>query len=546
MDYKSFVQDIFQKAKVRNHNSVHFVNCVLHIKESGRNLNYFSMGIFNETIVDIKDEDIIPRKEFRNDAGSHYSIFIFEQTLSLESAQKYLLSYDGHRLFNPASSKAVLELVEHEFYKPSLIGEDEVSEHLNALVPAMNRSCIICEFFATEKGKTTLQMVGSESIETNKFFLNLQNAYGIDLGIYSDRHGNFMIVLPETRLHSRFYSSQEHPNKLFIETKAFGNIDINKLIMNVRSEGNAGIFDYKEVRPAQNNVIIDGFSTDGNITVEIFDTTENEIIYRTTGNLIQSINTSIGLMTGVRKVVTQDKNGKVIKTEDVDLVAQDASVSTIGKKTVRSLIYERELFQRKKKLLLEKRLFQYRLNEHENAKKDILGIINESAKEYLYFWDPYFSEKEMMEYLPFINNTSLDIRIITDFTTDHLGKQYVSERFFSEGVAKCIEDMKKAGIPRIELRYRLKKGIQFHDRFLITKDRCWMLGSSFNSIGNAHSVIVEIGYPDIIYGEFVKMWDSLEEREFSDAEKTHKTCSITAFFKRLFRGTVFDGICKNS
>ena len=51
----------------------------------------------------------------------------------------------------------------------------------------------------------------------------------------------------------------------------------------------------------------------------------------------------------------------------------------------------------------------------------------------------------------------------------------------------------------------------FHDRFIITNDRCWQLGCSFNQIGDVMSTIVEFPYPALIEREFDRAWDKTKE-----------------------------------
>jgi len=51
----------------------------------------------------------------------------------------------------------------------------------------------------------------------------------------------------------------------------------------------------------------------------------------------------------------------------------------------------------------------------------------------------------------------------------------------------------------------------FHDRFIITRGRCWQLGCSFNQIGEVMSTIVEFPYPALIEKEFDRAWDKTKE-----------------------------------
>jgi hypothetical protein len=54
-------------------------------------------------------------------------------------------------------------------------------------------------------------------------------------------------------------------------------------------------------------------------------------------------------------------------------------------------------------------------------------------------------------------------------------------------------------------------GEMFHDRFIITRDRCWQLGCSFNQIGEVMSTIVEFPYPALIESEFDRAWKRITE-----------------------------------
>lgn len=180
--------------------------------------------------------------------------------------------------------------------------------------------------------------------------------------------------------------------------------------------------------------------------------------------------------------------------------------------------------EQKEALRAGKRLFVYRGSEAERrqAISDLQGILHSNISGYVKIWDPYFGAREAAEFLNHIFDPDTQIMILTslEVTPQDRGPGSSEEATMADPVAvestasrrsakhielqKVLDTLRKP-TPSIEGQRNLKCAIggeMFHDRFVITRDRCWQLGCSFNQIGRVMSTIIDFPYPSLIEHEF--------------------------------------------
>lgn len=502
-DYKAKINNIFNLPTFKLLNGCSFLTCILHNKSNKENINLFSIGILDKR--NVKDNRVL-LKEL---SGNKYSIFLYREYYNLKSLKFFLLSYDGEKLVDPIDN-VDLKITNSSFKDISLLDSACISDLFKNLIPDLRYNYLIFEYFILNKEH--LYKVDDEQVKLENFYNIMQEGFNIDLEYFNDRLGNILILIPELRIRSKFFGVYFDEHKFFIENYIDKDINKKDLILYIKSEMNNEILDSKIIYPIKEKILIDRFSKDGKITLEIWSRSEKKIIYRDSGILVKSIHTNIGLIAGQRKVIRYEKDGKLKEEKIVELISKEYISDKHIKKDISSTIVERYIKNKKNELLKNKELMQYKGNEHKKAVQDIIDIFNKKTKEFLYLWDPYFSEKDLSEYIPYIESLSLKINIISDFASG-LKNAYKGENDFKEKIKKVINELKNAKISNIEFRYTIGNlGFPFHDRFIITKDNCWMIGSSFNSIGDAHSLIVKINNPDIIQEEFEKLWINLERQ----------------------------------
>lgn len=505
--YKENIEGIFALDTVKQHKSCYILTCLLHIKETKKNINLFSLCILNETQLEREKEEIL---EKFNISEKKYSIIFFRQNMYLENFKKFILSYNGDCFINPLDNQK-LEIHNSSFINLSLLDTKAINDNYDGLIPKTTYNYLSFEYFVTNKSK--FKNVDDEKVNLKKFIDNLKTAFEIDLEYFKDRLGNFIVLIPEVRLRADFMGGHS-TGKFLVRISYLSNIKEEDYVVILKSEMNNVLIDHRIIQQLEEKIVVDNFNKDGVITVEIWNIKENKLAYRTSGVLLKSIILDTGIIVGRRKVKVMNKKTKeLIKEDIIQLVSKDYIHSKYIKKDINSIILSREIENRKKELLISNKLIHYKCNEQEKARKDILEIINKNCDDFLLIWDPFFSEDDLVTYIVYIENVKLNIQIISDFTNDFLKKNYKDENEFRNKVQNSINELKEVGVRNIEFRYRSGNiGYPFHDRFIITNRKCWMLGSSFNSIGKSHSVIIEVEYQEIVKNEFDELWKAIESK----------------------------------
>lgn len=116
------------------------------------------------------------------------------------------------------------------------------------------------------------------------------------------------------------------------------------------------------------------------------------------------------------------------------------------------------------------------------ARNNIREIINQSY-EICYLCDPYFNVKDLIEYILYIQNSSLEIKILN--SKDSISKIEGKKLF------DAIKQYNSKQFQKIECRV-LKGNSILHDRFIISDKNVWYIGSSFNEFGNRATCLAKI------------------------------------------------------
>jgi hypothetical protein len=498
---------VIKKASELKYRSVDILYCVLHLKSSKNNYNIFSIAIYNE--MECTDNKKVPLDIRIN--GKYYSIFTFRQKLSTDDFHQYLSSFNG--VFIESSfADSRLEFIKPSIKDLSLLDKKSLNDKFKDLFPHSIYSQYLFEIFCTDK--SFFNEINNEEIRLNEYFAEIKQRLGIDISQFDDRIGNFIILIPERRITAKFYGSHTDGKVLFVET-FLKDCDKKDFILLLKTVNNNEIIDSLIISEIKEKILIPDYNKDGKITIEIWDLKNKLLVLNDDGYLIKEIVINMNIIHGKRVVKQIDKNGNV-KEIQVDLTSPAYSKMS-KEKEFSTFISERESETKKRSLLLNKELFQYKKDQHEEALGDIINLINQNVHSHVYFWDPYFTYKDMERILPFVNDLNIDIRIISDFSALNESKEDSSYKSksdldFVKEIEDSIKKLKSALIENIEFRYKFGNcGFGFHDRFLIIDNDCWMLGSSFNSIGKVHSLIVKINYPEIVSKMFLDLWEKLKD-----------------------------------
>jgi len=148
-----------------------------------------------------------------------------------------------------------------------------------------------------------------------------------------------------------------------------------------------------------------------------------------------------------------------------------------------------------------KKVFIWQEGKRDEVSDYIRELIRERAKAFIYIWDPYFNDIAAKDFLYEIPPW-VECKILCGFPNKN-------QLFINE--LRTLKSFPWNKI--IECKYRVKNNRPiYHDRFLITKDYAWILGSSFNSIGKKAGAILQILNADRIRWEFEDEWNKTVNR----------------------------------
>ena len=182
----------------------------------------------------------------------------------------------------------------------------------------------------------------------------------------------------------------------------------------------------------------------------------------------------------------------------------------------------------------------YSTGQHQDALKDIISIINANSllwdlKEVCII-DPYLTSKELAKTAFYCKKPNIHIKALCSYSTIKNNKN-TSSTINSSDITAFIKNERRyinsvlGDATDICLEYRTVfdgHGLKFHDRYIIltfdlNKCRAWMLGSSLNSIGDAHSVIQIVEAPNKILELFEQQWNATSCEKCIIFDNTNKT-----------------------
>ena len=124
-------------------------------------------------------------------------------------------------------------------------------------------------------------------------------------------------------------------------------------------------------------------------------------------------------------------------------------------------------------------------------------IVSRRTSEFLFVWDPYLDEVGVRDVLNWLH-PNVECRALCGFLPGSK-KQPPTAALTVVNLRAALSDLRtKAPVRAVECKYRIRAKTRrpiYHDRFLITRDAAWMLGTSLNSIGTKVGGVVELDPP---------------------------------------------------
>lgn len=154
------------------------------------------------------------------------------------------------------------------------------------------------------------------------------------------------------------------------------------------------------------------------------------------------------------------------------------------------------------------RVHLFNAGSRKDVVKVIRAIVRDESKDFLYIWDPYFNHNDAKDFLPELP-PGLRCRILCGNCSSKSNGKKREDLLHKELNALRSPPLKKLVECKFRRRQERNKEVSYyHDRFLITGQAAWILGSSLNSIGKKDGCLVRLLDPDRIRWMFEDEWDA--------------------------------------
>jgi hypothetical protein len=180
---------------------------------------------------------------------------------------------------------------------------------------------------------------------------------------------------------------------------------------------------------------------------------------------------------------------------------------------------QKRLYRYDTERVLKERLFeQYGLprrdakTEHARAIADLHHLISMHGDEGAWLWDPYLDAIDIMGTLFHSPHSGAELRAVSSGASRK--RLSISDYMASQGRVLDAVTGNLLGI-RIEYRIPYKvRSAKFHDRFLIFPKKqgghlAWSLGTSINSLGQAHHILQRVDDGQRVSDAFQDLWDRM-------------------------------------
>lgn len=498
-------------------------------------LNAYTILIFSPNPVPSERFNYLTDKSKRENSPSGKHRFVATRSFLDVSEATKIAECDGS-FMDPQADGGPRPIAIPGVWKPlQFVGKEDAIEH--ACLPYISASFHLRERWQpTEALQDEVEAKGMEWLTAK-----IKTYLGLDLSQQTYRLGNLLVVYPENRAWTQVTTSREQ-ERIGVEIRSKDpSLTEFALLLRASRGDDAPFFSaYHEVPPGLH--VFPFPRSYGRRDIELYDRRTGCLLDRDRGDVVRSIHIDM-------HIVTAKVNGQLRMPdgEEIQVNTEWSQKSPIVINTTSEWEMEQrlELLHREQESALRsKRLLVYTggSEERNRAVSDIKSILHEKVDTYLKLWDPYFTCKDAARFLLFVSDPATQIRILTGLRIPDQEKSLPSapvsdDRPIGAEVATLnVEETKQKNllspkaVAKDELRHTLdalhrlgtgKRGLQniackiggsaFHDRFLITKGKCWQLGCSFNQIGAVTSTIVEFPYPLLIEQLFDEAWGKASE-----------------------------------
>ena len=347
----------------------------------------------------------------------------------------------------------------------------------------------------------------------------------IDLNFLTDRWGNIVFQLPNTICTVREYGNDRktHMNIHVAWHPKFGahppKIEVETTVINDNA-----ILGSSTIKETKEHYDIPVQTTSGVIQTTIRRLDNGLIIHQQSGHLIERMHlgTNIGHRHSRSVIVPSRSKKENESTYEVKLQSHDTGIKTeelTNWQQWGNLRNHRESVEK-----LERNLFfvQYGSNGNNDRQKainDIRTIVSQHGKHGAFLWDPFCDGIDILNSLFACRYYGVPLRVITSYSKKikNILSDETTKNDTFEDWKKLIDTQLKQGgnMEGVNLEIRCQHnnhGWAFHDRFLLFPGpipTVFSLGTSLNSIGTSHSILLKVEHAQPVIDAFKDLWNKL-------------------------------------
>lgn len=336
-------------------------------------------------------------------------------------------------------------------------------------------------------------------------------ALGFNLRKYSEYIGSYLFVIPNPDI--RQIKARLGKNKDIIQFEMLERI--GRSSMNYRVE-------LSENRAIGKGFLIRHIVTEPKFEVSIpyppkmlnlrlFDS-DGKFWHESQFGFLEQLIISSEIVGLTRELIISNENGEVVESHSIPIYSpghevKSGTIFETADSNIRKGEYERAL-----ETIENERKFLY-FDGKDDSKAKAEGVIREilqNAKRKCLICDPYFSSKEIINYVLFVSKSRLEIKLLTSayFLNRKLATPENPDVTEGELLQKEINKVMKKD-STIVISCRVIKGrnkCPIHDRFIVIDDNVYLLGSSLNEFGTRATTIFRIPDPRVLTRQADNWW----------------------------------------
>ena len=351
-------------------------------------------------------------------------------------------------------------------------------------------SCLI------DKDRTVWGVVSNEERLVKQLKYLSEQFLGFDLTLYPEHIGNFYIVRYNPYFKKLSFKSSNNPNGLI--GKIVYRSSQQKPLRIIVKDKHSGYPVYevtKELSGDERLFFIDTPLYPQHLSIEVRDVDGKMVMMEENVTFIKGIVFEMGVQKLELKLKKQGKKPK--DNYEVSIPKYErASKSIIGDKyddSCADYFMIANSFSRQK---ADQETLNFVFfdgepnNKEENVKlaKEIVRKMIGTGRNVCYICDPYFKADDFVEYVYYIQNLSLDVKILVCKSPNENAAAYQARL---DALAKITNEY-NTKMGRTIAECRSLTGNSYHDRIVYADKTGWLIGSSFSEFGHRMTTITKI------------------------------------------------------